>query len=83
MMALNPQEQRLVDLFRKLPADAAREVEDFTAFVAARRVAWSYKDTASVGRSLDLMLADEEAMKEFRAINEEFKVTEGDGLEAY
>lgn len=82
-MALNPQEQRLVDLFRKLPADAAREVEDFTAFVAARRVAWSYKDPASVGRSLDLMLADEETMKEFHAISDEFKVTEGDGLETY
>ncbi|MGI8981981.1 MAG: hypothetical protein ACR2FY_22340 [Pirellulaceae bacterium] len=83
MMALNQQEQRLVDLFRKLPADAAREVEDFTAFVAARRLPWSYKDPASVERSLDLMLGDAVAMGEFKAISQEFEAAEGDGLETY
>ncbi|MFN0019544.1 MAG: hypothetical protein ACKVP0_14890 [Pirellulaceae bacterium] len=44
---------------------------------------WNYADLASIVKSLDEMLADEEAMKEFHAIADEFSVAEGDGLETY
>jgi hypothetical protein len=81
--ALSGDEEKVVSLMRQLPPAAAQELHDFALFLAARHCGWSYGDQASIERAVDLMAADPFALREIRAVNEDFACAEGDGLEGY
>jgi hypothetical protein len=78
---LSTAEERVVGLMRQLPPVALQEVHDFVVFLAARHCGWSYGDTASIERAVDLMASDPCVLRELRAVNEEFACAEADGLE--
>jgi hypothetical protein len=80
--AFSSTEETMIGLLRQLPPAAVQEVRDFVVFLAARHCGWSYDDQASLERAVDLMASDTFALREIRAINEEFACAEADGLEA-
>jgi hypothetical protein len=80
-MDLHPNEAKLIELIRSLPASTAREIEDFASFKAARTAAWSYDDPDSIARALDRMGDDPEIIREVQAIERDFAPAVNDGLE--
>lgn len=79
-MDLEPSEAKLIELIRSLPSDAVREVEDFANFKASRSTTWSYDDPASCAAAWKRAVSDTTFVKEVKAIQEEFAVTDADGL---
>jgi hypothetical protein len=77
------QEQKIIEGLRQLPPSGIKEVEDFVVFLAARNISWNYSDSESTSRALDLMARDPFIQREMKAINEEFRIAESDGLEDY
>jgi hypothetical protein len=80
-MDLQPNEAKLIELIRSLPSEAAREIEDFASFKAARTATWSYDDPASCAAAWERAVSDPQFVNEVKAIQEEFAVTEADGLD--
>jgi hypothetical protein len=80
-MDLQPNEARLIELIRSLPTDAAREIEEYASFKAAKAMTWSYDDPASVANALDRMGSDPQVLREVQAIERDFAPALNDGLE--
>ena len=80
-MDLQPHEAKLIELIRSMPSDAAREVEDFASFKAARTTTWSFDDPTSIAKAIERMANDPEVLREVQAIERDFAPTLNDGLE--
>ena len=80
-MDLQPHEAKLIELIRCLPSEAAREIEDFVSFKAARTTTWSYDDPASIAHAMERMANDPQVRREVEAIERDFAPALSDGLE--
>jgi len=80
-MDLQPSEAKLIELIRSLPSDAAREVEDFASFKAARTASWAHDDPESIARAIERMANDPQMQREIHAIERDFAPAMNDGLE--
>lgn len=80
---VTPQELRLLETLRELPAPSARQLHDFAAFLAARSVDWSFNDSESLARATQRMADDPFIQAEVAAINADFADADADGLGEY
>ena len=78
---LTVEEQGILEELQRLAAAGCEEVPPELLDRIEQTVKWSYDDPASLERAAFFMAHDPFLRREAQAINEEFSVADGDGLE--